>query len=1244
MSKNVRVTPWPPFKRAGTTISTRTSGDDVSLGGDLTVAGSITGASISAGAIILKETVDIYVDAATGNDSTGDGSLALPFKTIQKGVTETCKYRSNNTMTIHVADGTYVENIVFPSSAQGVIRIVGNTTTRDNVIIDGGGQTFPIKGFDLVNCGSITFTLSSVKLQNTYYGINCDNSYVVVDNVNFYNNRTGAIALNDSILRVTDDTGISAVDGNNTANSAGFATTGGSVLRITKAVTITRVNTGITCTNASQLGLSAVPVITLISGADNYAGIYIRDESLCSMKGVTVNGSQIDSNNIALQVNNSMVTIIAGSVFTFSNVKYGIQVNGSSVWNEGNICTWNYTNITTNAYISHESVHNSINTFGTTPTYYGDFEGGFSQTPGYDYRYPQLAPTLDTTFTFPATKGWILDAATTNHTTSDLIAINADIAVDGKAAIKETVVGIGDMTVWGNYVDITSGALSTMFKFVGGNRIDMSDNAANVADTLIFGELLTAKTSANGSASGWNFISVFANSSFGLGFADLDTTGSIRGFDFDLVSKNNTSGLEGFSGNLEQKTVASGGMKFISGKIKPNVAGISDVTFIYADNEGTQTANSFINVLDSGEASVGWTSLFNASSATATYGIQLPACATDAFSSLGGSISATLGAAQKITIDASSTTHTDFNGVVDLSLNTATNNSSAVNLLTVNTSTVGQNVYGLYNSVGSSAIITGTIANFYGTYNLVGKTGADISADTVNVYGTYNNASLTGSTDVGTRAVYGSFCSATGDAAGSSVAYGIYTTASGADTNWAAYHNGNVYVSGSLSLADGITNLPSLGITPTATGSIIDVALETEWTTGILLNADFASGTTQTGAITGLNIDFNSNLVAVADKDVSGSIIKMPALTQSTADTTDYIGYGITTSGAIVQDTLAGVINWTGAKIQMPNQTQTTGTVTSRGINVLGGTVTSGAAYGIDITMASATDTALKITTGKTVLGATTFSSAIAPASNDGAAIGVASTGEWSDLFLASGGVINFSNGDVTITHTSQTLTMLGGSYIYDLRSAETVQLVGIYAQNSGNKLDINTLCDGTTMTNIYNKARNGTALTAGAHVKAIDIDIDGLAGDDSTSFMTGIYLTSADTTGSINNKAIDIHGTWDWAIDTDYSTSPVRFGGRVHGKSASITAANDLTLGAANLNLVSGNTQINGIVTTGWQAGSEVTLIFSGTPTVKHNTGSAGTAKIFLAGSADFVAAANSVLKLVYDGTQWQEISRKAA
>jgi hypothetical protein len=47
------------------------------------------------------------------------------------------------------------------------------------------------------------------------------------------------------------------------------------------------------------------------------------------------------------------------------------------------------------------------------------------------------------------------------------------------------------------------------------------------------------------------------------------------------------------------------------------------------------------------------------------------------------------------------------------------------------------------------------------------------------------------------------------------------------------------------------------------------------------------------------------------------------------------------------------------------------------------------------------------------------------PYANDGIALGSATVG-FSDLFLASGGVINFNNGNYTITHSAGVLTVSG--------------------------------------------------------------------------------------------------------------------------------------------------------------------------------------------------------------------------
>lgn len=95
----------------------------------------------------------------------------------------------------------------------------------------------------------------------------------------------------------------------------------------------------------------------------------------------------------------------------------------------------------------------------------------------------------------------------------------------------------------------------------------------------------------------------------------------------------------------------------------------------------------------------------------------------------------------------------------------------------------------------------------------------------------------------------------------------------------------------------------------------------------------------------------------------------------------------------------------------------------------------------------------------------------------------------------------------------------------------------------------------------------------------------------------------------------------------------------------ADVAAANNLAV-VANVTEITGATQINLIANTGWVNGSEITLMFSSTPTVKHGQATSGSnITILLAGAADFVASSNDLLTLVLGeigGTQaWREKSR---
>lgn len=231
------------------------------------------------------------------------------------------------------------------------------------------------------------------------------------------------------------------------------------------------------------------------------------------------------------------------------------------------------------------------------------------------------------------------------------------------------------------------------------------------------------------------------------------------------------------------------------------------------------------------------------------------------------------------------------------------------------------------------------------------------------------------------------------------------------------------------------------------------------------------------------------------------------------------------------------------------------------------------------------------------------------------------------------------SDGNGLPTHSPVTSTELG----YVAGATANIQ-----AQLDSLKVPVNFITNpGTGVRVLYASDSNevtarklnftGAGVTVDSIPNQININIPG--GGSTNTFSNGITETSG---------AVMLGGTLAQNTTITGAGNYLRLsGGRWQpAKGASVTAANNLTLGNdGNTFPISGNTQINAITTTNWQAGSVVNLIFSGTPTVKHNTsGGAGTAVIDMAGDADWTAGAGDVLTLLYDGTYWHETTRKVA
>lgn len=139
--------------------------------------------------------------------------------------------------------------------------------------------------------------------------------------------------------------------------------------------------------------------------------------------------------------------------------------------------------------------------------------------------------------------------------------------------------------------------------------------------------------------------------------------------------------------------------------------------------------------------------------------------------------------------------------------------------------------------------------------------------------------------------------------------------------------------------------------------------------------------------------------------------------------------------------------------------------------------------------------------------------SLFSPVTNDQIALG-SGTLSWSDLFLASGAVVNFNNGDVTITHSSDKLTVAGGSLEFPgttTNDSAGTGLVGEYVSA--------TVASGSAVSLTTDTPANVTSisLTAGDW----DVWVTGQFGGGGTTTV-GYYATSISTTSATLSTADD--------------------------------------------------------------------------------------------------------------------------
>lgn len=161
--------------------------------------------------------------------------------------------------------------------------------------------------------------------------------------------------------------------------------------------------------------------------------------------------------------------------------------------------------------------------------------------------------------------------------------------------------------------------------------------------------------------------------------------------------------------------------------------------------------------------------------------------------------------------------------------------------------------------------------------------------------------------------------------------------------------------------------------------------------------------------------------------------------------------------------------------------------------------------------------------------------SAIYPVTDDGLALGITNTNEWSDLFLASGAVINWDNGDGTITHSSNVLAIEGveiGIGTSTIKSTLTIignQTNGLISV-ANNQTDSNTKWGMYSLLHYTNSEEPFALVGGNSDGSNNNVYIGGALGEYNAATTIRLYTAANDTTVSGTLRStLNSSGNWRW-------------------------------------------------------------------------------------------------------------------
>ncbi len=308
---------------------------------------------------------------------------------------------------------------------------------------------------------------------------------------------------------------------------------------------------------------------------------------------------------------------------------------------------------------------------------------------------------------------------------------------------------------------------------------------------------------------------------------------------------------------------------------------------------------------------------------------------------------------------------------------------------------------------------------------------------------------------------------------------------------------------------------------------------------------------------------------------------------------------------------------------------------------------------------------------------------------NDGQGINIANAGTEASFYIANSGNAYGQVVNTTLNAGLWAVTTNGtyGSIIAEtLGGSGTVAAPGMTVRrggastsigdNIGTSLDFEVATDGGGVqysNKIFSRFTTAATLTRSSQLSIWGVDnaigselltlngdgelrltkygINSFAGSPAYSLgvdASGNLVEYTPTVGVVSETdPLSIHKTGTTALtgDVTIANNTIKMSGSrlQEAMGSTVAAANNLGIGSGNAFIITGNTQINTLSATSWQAGASVSLLFTGSPVIKHNGTGTG-AKILLAGDLDLSAGNGDVLTLLFDGTDWNETTRKVA